>query len=214
MYQKTYFYIDSGYRYGAGYPGDEAKAAFRAEAAGIFKRLGWEIRPGNDHGICDAAVNGKQELYLHPMEFSGVILAEEVPAIETALQAAKTFRLREIRRFAQYEDMSDEAYAAYLDAHRDEMVNAILTAYQTKRRNLYITGDQSERIGKPFRVLRLASKNESGDMAFERVNQLTEELIAGRQLITAQTRHGRGVRSAVPADTGRAARQAETHEGR
>ena len=110
--------------------------------------------------------------------------------------------------------MSDEAYAAYLDEHREEMIQAILSAYTTKRRNLFIPDDISERIGKPFRVLRLASKKESGDMAYDRVRQLVEELIRDGRLVTAQTRYGRGIRATVPADARQPARKAKTHEGR
>ena len=215
MYQKTYFDIDSDYRWGIGYSSDEARAAFQEESSELFEKLGWSIKPGEPgRGICDTALKGKQELYLHPMQFSGVIRNDEISEIEGALHTAKTFRLRETRCFDRYEDMSDEAYAAYLDEHRGEMVQAILSAYTTKRRNLFVAGDISERIGKPFQVLRLASKEERGDLAYDRVKALTEELIRDGRLITAQTRHGRGIRAAALADARQSARTAKTHDGR
>lgn len=213
MYQKTYFYINSSYKFNSGYPSDEAKRAFREETSALFRALGWEIEAG-DGGGCDTATKGRQSLYLHPMEFSGVILAEEIPVIEAAIKNAKTFQLREIRNFGRYEDMSDEAYAAYLDAHREEMISAILTAYRTKRRDLFVTGDQSERIGKPFRVLRLASQDQRGDMAYDRVKQLIEELVADGRLATAQTRHGRGLRTAVPEHAKQLACKTNRQKGR
>ena len=215
MYQKTYFYIDSDYRWNVGYSGDEARAAIRKETSELFEKLGWSIKQGDTgRGICDSALKGKQELYLHPMEFSGVILAEEIPGIEKMLRTAKTFRLRETRCFDRYEDMSDEAYAAYLDEHREEMIGAILSAYTTKRRNLFVSGDISERIGKPFRVLRLASKDQRGDMAYDRVKQLTEELITDGRLVTAQTRRGRGVRTTLPVDRKLSSNKRKMHDGR
>lgn len=214
MYQKTYFYINSAYRYGTGFPSDDAKTTFRQETADLFKRLGWRIKPGNDHGVCDSALKEKQELYLHPMEFSGIILAEEIPEIENALRDARSFHLRETRCFDRYEDMSDEAYAAHLDEHRKEMIQAILSAYTTKRRNLFVPGDISEQIGKRFRVLRLASEDESGDMAYDRVKQLVEEMIADGRLIAAQTRHGKGVRTALPADHKLPLNKRKMHDGR
>ena len=208
MYRKTYFDIDSGYRWGTGYPNDEARQTFKEESRAIFERLGWEIRRAVEgSGSCDIAVKGKQELYLHPMQFSGVILTEDVPDIEAAIRAANGIQLLGTRSLERYEDMSDEAYAAFLDEHREEMIGAILSAYTTKRRNLFITSDISERIGKPFRIRRLASKDASGDMAYERVKQLTVELVADGRLVTAETRHGRGIRATIPAESKRVAQK-------
>ena len=214
MYQKTYFYINSSYKFNSGYPSDEAKRAFREETSALFRALGWEIEAGDGGGVCDTATKGKQSLYLHPMEFSGVILAEEIPAIEAVIKKAKSFQLRETRCFDRYEDMSDEAYAAYLDAHRAEMISAILTAYRTRRRDLFVTGDQSERIGKPFRVLRLASQDQRGDMAYDRVKELIEELVADGRLAAAQTRHGRGLRTDAPENAKKPPCKPSKQEGR
>ena len=208
MYRKTYFDIDSGYRWGTGYPNDEARQTFKEESRAIFERLGWEIRRAAEgSGSCDIAVKGKQELYLHPMQFSGVILTEDVPDIEAAIRAANGIQLLGTRSLERYEDMSDEACAAFLDEHREEMIGAILSAYTTKRRNLFIASDISERIGEPFRIRRLASKDTSGDMAYERVKQLVEELVTDGRLVTAETRHGRGIRAAVPAESKKAAQK-------
>jgi len=215
MYRKSCFYIDSGYRYGSGFPSETAKSMFHNEAAEIFAGIGWRIQKGDRSlGCCDTAVKGKQELYLHPMELSGVILSEEIPVIENAISGAKSFRLRETRFFDCYEDMSDEAYATYLDEHRSEMVQAILSAYKTKRRNLFIPGDISEQVGKPFRILRVGVGNTADDMAYERVRQLTEELIAEGLLVTAQTTRGRGIRTAVQTGSKNASRHSHGREGR
>ena len=215
MYQKTYFYLDSEYQWGSGWPGSEDGTAFRGEAAALFKDIGWQIKQGNvSRGICDTAVKGKQELYLHPMEFSGVIKTDEIPIIEDAIHRANTFRLYNTRCFERYVDMSDDAYGAYLDEHREEMIQAILRAYLTKRRNLYKPGDLSEQIGKQFKIHRLVSKDESGDLAYERVKKLVEELIADGRLVTAQTRYGRGIRSAAPADAKATKHHAKSHEER
>ena len=215
MYQKAYFYLNSKYRWGDSWPSAEDGIAFREEAAALFKDIGWGIRQGNiSRGICDTAIKGKQELYLHPMYFSGVVNPDEIPMIEDALHRASTFRLNNTRRLEIYEDMSDEAYGAYLDEHREEMIQAILGAYSTKRRNLYKPDDLSEQIGKPFKIHRLVSKGESRDLAYERVKELVEELIADGRLVTAQTRYGRSIRTAVPADTKTAKKRTKSQEER
>lgn len=81
-------------------------------------------------------VKGKQALYLHPMEFSGIILAEEIPSVQNAIRAARSFRLRNIGRFEFYQEMSDEDYKAYLDSRREEMIGDILARYKTGRKNI------------------------------------------------------------------------------
>ena len=112
MYQKVYFYIDSTYEWGKGFPNRTARIAFHEEAKRIFRCAGWEIIPGNSSAESDTAVKGKQSLYLHPMEFTGVILAEEIAAVRNALRSARNFRLRNIGQFEMYQDMSDKDYAA------------------------------------------------------------------------------------------------------
>ena len=37
MYRKTYFDIDSGYRWGTGYPNDEARQTFKEESRAIAR---------------------------------------------------------------------------------------------------------------------------------------------------------------------------------
>jgi hypothetical protein len=99
MYQKVCFYIDSMYEHGKGFPDRTARIAFQDEAKRLLRCAGWEIIPGlGCEG--DYAVKGKQSLRLHPAEFSGVILAEEVGRVRNALRVARSFHLRSIGRSA------------------------------------------------------------------------------------------------------------------
>lgn len=198
-YQEVYFYLDSRYRHGHGWLSDKDARDFRDEIHRLFTEAGWEIREDSlrGSGACDSAFKGKQELYLHPMMFSGVLLPEEIPGVEEVLRGAKTVGLRETRTFKTYLDMDDRAYEAHLASRRDEMTAAILEGYRTKRRNLFVAGDQSGRIAKPFIIPRLASRKQSGDMAEEMIARLTEELISEGRIITASTKHGVGYRTAL-----------------
>lgn len=80
------------------------------------------------------------------------------------------------------------------------MVSAVLEGYRTKRRNLYVAGDQSSRIAKPFIIPRLASRKQSGDMAEAFTGKLTKELLAEGRIVTAETRHGVGYRTALKSE--------------
>lgn len=199
MYQQVYFYIDSGYwteRWTK-----ETAELFHKESDQLFEDAGWRILEKAHNGTCTSVGKGKQELYLHPTSFSGVILAEEIPGIEQLISKAKTFRHRYTKGYEEYQDMDDESYLAYLDSRKEEISEVILRTYKTKRRNLYIVEDLTRRIGEPFLIRRVSSKDKNGDKAFLMVGRLIEEMIADGRLVTAETRHGLGIRTAVKADT-------------
>ncbi len=198
-YQEVYFYLDSQYKHGRGWLSQTAAMEFHDEIDRLFTEAGWEIREDSrsGYGSCDSALKEKQELYLHPMMVSGVLLPEEIPSVEAVLRRAETVKLRETRTFRTYRDMDDAAYASHLASKRDEMVSAILEGYRTKRRNLYIAVSRTEQIAKPFVIPRLVSRRERGDMAEDMIAKLTEELTAQGRLITAETRHGVGIRTAT-----------------
>lgn len=197
QYQNMYFYLDSGYTHGRGYPSPEAKEAFHAEIDRLFLEAGWEIRPGSADAACETARRGRSELYLHPMMVNGVIRKDETGAVQGILERGTVFRLREIRGFDEYADMDDNAYRHYLQGRRDEMETAVLEFYRTKRKNLYRTGDTASAIARPFVIKRLQSKDQCGDMATQFINDITGGFIGDGRLVTALTRSGLGVRTAT-----------------
>lgn len=210
MYQKVFFYIDSLYEWGKGFPNRTARIAFHEEARRLFRRARWEIVPGANSAESDTAVKGKQSLYLHPMEFSGVILTEEIASVRNALRYARNFRIRNVGQFDIYRDMSDEDYCAYLDSRREEIIQDILLHYKTKRRDLFYTCDMSESIGRGYRILRVGHDDRYGDRAFQYVNELIDELIADGRLKTGNTEYGRGIRTALQSEL----KPARTHRER
>ncbi len=195
-YRNVYFRIDSRYQYDAAWPDDDAKAAFRDETRCLFQDAGWALRPGSNGG-CDVVMLGQQELYLHPMNFSGVVAVENVPEIEAMLAQAKTFRCRGVDLYETYLDLSDEDYWSLLESRKDEITAAILDAYRTKRRNLYRVGEAALGIAQRFSVHRLCDKEGHRNKANLYVSQLVEAMIADGRLITAKTRNGTGIRTAL-----------------
>ena len=100
-YRKVYIRIASSYRYDTGWPDEGAEDAFLAESRRLFQGAGWELHPGRPgSGTCDTVTKGLQELYLHPMEFSGVIREEEIPAVREVLSpvSASTARAWTVMR--------------------------------------------------------------------------------------------------------------------
>lgn len=92
-YFKVYFRIKSSYQGHSGFASDEQREAFYSEIAAIFTNNGWEIIPSGHSGGCDTVKKGKQELYLHPMSFSGVICEDSIDHLHSLLSAdtLKTF---------------------------------------------------------------------------------------------------------------------------
>ena len=211
MLKEFYFYLDSAYQYGDGFPDEASRDAFNREATDLFRQAGWDIKTGDQRaGKCDTALRdgGRESLYLHPMEFVGVIRTESVPEIESLLAQAKTFRLRETRGFKEYVEMSDEEYGKYLDSRRGEMEAAILERFKTSRRDRFRTGDHSDRIARPFILHRMETRNRyEEDKATAYARNLIEEMIADGRLTTAETRCGRGIRTTGAVKARKKARQ-------
>ena len=89
-YRNVYFRIRSRYQYDSGWPDESDATEFREESRRLFQSADWDLHPGGD-GISDTVTKGQQDLYLHPMNFSGIIGVDEIPAIQELLKNAKTF---------------------------------------------------------------------------------------------------------------------------
>lgn len=193
-YQSTYFRIRSRYQFDSGWPDESAERAFREESRALFQSAGWELHPARaDNRSSDTVTKGQQELYLHPMNFSGVIQTDEIPRLQALLAGAQTFQCQGVDCYERYWDITDAAYLERLEAQREEIIEAILERYQTKRK----TGPAERSIVKQFSVHRLCDKDGKNNLANRYVGELVEQLIQEGQLVTAETRNGRGIRTAV-----------------
>ena len=78
------------------------------------------------NGGCDTVAKGRQDLYLHSDSFSGVMDEANIRPLQEHLSKAKTFRFYQVDCYEEYQDLSDEAYRAELEAKRDEVKDYIL----------------------------------------------------------------------------------------
>lgn len=196
-YRSTYFRIRSRYQFDSGWPDEDAERAFREESRRLFQTAGWELHPAREgSGSSDTVTKGQQDLYLHPMNFSGVIRTDEIPRLRELLEG-ETFQCQGVDCYERYWELSDEEYLAQLEARRGEITQAILERYQTKRKNLYVTGSAVLSIAKKFSVRRLCDKDGKNNLANRYVGELVEQLIQEGQLVTAETRNGCGIRTAT-----------------
>ena len=200
-YQSTYFRIRSRYQFDSGWPDEGAERAFREESRALFQSAGWELHPAReDSGSSDTVTKGQQDLYLHPMNFSGVIRTDEIPRLQALMAGAQTFQCQGVDCYERYWELTDAEYLAQLEARREEIIEAILERYQTKRKNLYVTDPAELSIAKQFSVHRLCDKDGKNNLANRYVGELVERLIQEGRLVTAETRNGLGIRTATGAE--------------
>lgn len=203
-YRQVYFRIKSGYEAYGGWADDHAAEQFRDETRSLFQESGWTLHPGGN-GICDTVTKGKQELYLHPMNFSGIIQKESVPELETLMRGAHSFQCYATDRYEEYLDMNDDEYLELLESKREEIVSRLLEVCKTKRRNLFKTGSVAGSVADYFSVHRLCDKQNRNGLGNRFVSEVMEQLVAEGRLVTAYTRQGEGVRTATEQELGKQA---------
>lgn len=90
-YRKTYFRIHSRYQFDSGWLDESDATEFREETRRLFQSAGWDLHPDGD-STSDTVTKGQQDLYLHPMNFSGIIEVNEIPALQALMKEAETFQ--------------------------------------------------------------------------------------------------------------------------
>lgn len=198
-YKKVYFRIRSRYQFNSGWTCERDAAGFREESRHLFQNAGWQLHPGRS-SISDTVTKGLQELYLHPMNFSGVIQLDEIFGIQEFLKKADSFHCYSVDCYERYWELTDEEYRTQLEGRREEIIRAILERCRTKRKNLYITGSFVMNVAQKFSVHRLCDKEGRKNLANRFVEELVEQLIREGRLVTAKNPNGPGIRTATDAE--------------
>lgn len=204
-YKEVYFRINtpSYYKnkYGVGFETPEDGALFQKTITDLFLSNGWTIKvERNSSGHCNTITKDKQELYLHPQSISGVVLEENIPAIENILSGNDLFKFKKTDTYEDVFDLTDEEYINILKSKQKEIENDILATYKTKRKNLYITDTWTpvSRVVNEYRIKRLShyvGVISSSDIDIQYVGELFKNLVAEGKIVTAKTKHGTGYRS-------------------
>ena len=101
-YRRVYLRVrSSGYNFG--WTGDAEQAAFKEESRRLFQELGWTLHAGHS-GVCDTVTKGNQDIYLHPLSFSGVMDEANIQLLQELLSKANTFQcsIEEKKMVASY----------------------------------------------------------------------------------------------------------------
>ncbi len=200
-YRKVYFRIQIySYNYGcghdSGWSSEPDAAAFEEESRHLFQELGWTLHPGG-HGIGDTVTKDRQDLYLHPTSFSGVMDEANIQPLQEELSKARTFRCYAVDCYEEYKDMSDEEYRAALEVRRGEITAFILEQCRTKRASLYIVDPVAPYVAKKFEICRLCDRDRD-NVGNRFVSEVIDQLLQEGRLVAAETTHGEGIRTATP----------------
>ena len=199
-YKDVHFRLASGYEWGKGL--DEKKSnAFSEEITSLFKQAGWDIKEPKYSSSCLNATKEKNRIYLHPIDLSGEILEDLIPEVEKILSQGNTFKHVRTDVYRDLIDMEDSEYQVYLESKRNEIELDLLEGFKTKRKNLYITNWIAiiERVKEKYRLERIQNHigRSSSDPEWRYVEKVFGDLKEQGKFVIAETKHGKGYRTAA-----------------
>lgn len=122
--------------YASGWSSEADKATFDQECRRLFQQLGWTLHAGGN-GIWDTVTKDRQDLYLHPASFSGVMDENNIQQLQEHLLTAQTFQCYAVDYYEEYVDLSDEEYRAALEAKCGEITAFIPSIHKLCGRSDY-----------------------------------------------------------------------------
>ena len=167
---------------------EEGRAEFEKEKQKVFESIGWKVDKPDNRGYCMEVSKGKQNLYLHPQNFSGEVLKREVKQIAEALADNKTFTVRWVDLYDTVYDVTDEEYEEMLKLQRDKTRELIFKNCATTRRNKFFYKDGvAYDIGKVIMLPRIGCTScyqpTKRDMDF--VSRVINEMVTEGYLVCA-----------------------------
>ena len=174
--------------------GDSDLTAFKEESRQLFEEMGWAIHEGRD-GVSDTVTKDRQDLYLHPTSFSGVLDEATIPLLQERMANAKTFQCYAVDCYDEYLDLTDEEYRSELQSKRDEIAAFILEQCRTKRTDLYVVTPVADLAADHFEICRLCDKDRRNSVGRQFASELITQLLQEGRMVTAETDCGVGIRT-------------------
>lgn len=199
-YVKVYFRMDTkGYDYSNFSFTAEDRAAFDEDIVRVFSILGWVYEKPKTNGGCQTCHKGKSHLYLHPQNFSGEVMKNEVKTIAEALKNNNSFKLRYVDLYETVYDITDEEYEDILSAKDEEIRKAALEQCSTKRKTQFYYLDSVVRnLSNKFRLSRIGiddGENCGIGQTGKHITNIIYKLIKEGYIISAQNNNGMLIRA-------------------
>lgn len=165
---------------------EEDRKVFDSELSEVFTSLGWKCEENAHNGSCATWTKGKQHLYLHPQNFSGEVLKNEIKQIAEALERRNTFYLRWVDLYETVYDMTYEEYESALSQRDGEIKKAILENCKTTRTSkFYYACDVIRGFSDRFGIKQIGKEKCSGIVILH-IRKIIEKLIAEGYLAAAR----------------------------
>lgn len=189
-YIKVYFRMETkGYSYSSFSFTEEDRKAFDSELAEVFTSLGWKCEEEAYSGSCATWYKGKQHLYLHPQDFSGEVLKNEVKQIAEALEKRNSFYLRWVDLYKTVYDMTDQEYEKFLFQKDEDIKKSVLESSKTTRRSKYFYAfDIARWLANKFRLSRIGDndgRNYGTGQTINHILEVIQTLIKEGYLVSA-----------------------------
>lgn len=186
-YVNVFFRMETkGYEYPSFSFIGEDRNAFDSEITKVFTSLGWKCEEGAYGGSCATWYKEKQHLYLHPQNFSGEVLKNEIKQIAEALEKHNTFYLRWVDLYETVYDMTDQEYEIALSQKDEEIRKAILKSCKTTRISKFCyTSDVIRRFCDKYGLKQIGKEKYSG-IAIKHITKVVCELISEGYLVSAR----------------------------
>lgn len=175
-YVKVYFRMETkGYDYPSFCFTEEDRNAFDLELTEVFTSLGWKCIDEAYSGSCATWNKGKQHLYLHPQNFSGEVLKNEIKQIAEALEKRNTFYLRWVDLYETVYDMTDQEYEEILSQKDEDIKKSVLENCRTTRTNKYYYAfDITSGLANKFRLSRIGDNDGRNYSTGQTINHILE----------------------------------------
>lgn len=193
-YVKVYFRMETkGYTYPSFSFTEEDRKAFDVDLLEVFTSLGWKCKKEAYSGSCSTWIKEKQHLYLHPQNFSGEVLKNEVKKIAEAIEKRNTFYLRWVDLYETVYDMTDQEYEDALSLKDEKIRNTILEKCKTTRTSkFYYIADVTRCFSDRFGIKQIGKEKCSG-IVMGHIEKIIETMIKEGYLVSA--RDGKMIRT-------------------
>lgn len=189
-YVNVYFRMETT---GYGFPSfnftEEDRKAFDLEITEVFASLGWKCEESTYGGSCATWYKGKQHLYLHPQNFSGEVLKNEVKQIAETLEKRNTFYLRWVDLYETVYDMTDQEYEEILSQKDEDIKKTLLENSKTTRTSKYYYAfDIARSLANKFRLSRIGDndgRNYGTGQTIKHILKVIQYLIEEGYLVSA-----------------------------
>ena len=162
-----------------GWESDERKTVSK-EIDKLFTNLGWKRDKPGFNGVCATYIKGKSHLYMHPQDYSGEVLKNEIKSIAEAIEKAKTFSLRWVELYDTVYDITDEEYEEYLKSKEKEIRKSLFETCVTTRKTKYFYAfDVCRSLANQFRLRRIGlndGRNYGSGQTIEHIMKVIDDM--------------------------------------